>query len=170
MYFLLLSWLALFVIFMFHYFAVRKGKGEPFSKGLVFDVSLRGVMVGLSLSFLFGLVAPMEERLVSSTPLVSIKTSQMERSYWFLFFGNGKTTPFYEYYTRLESGYKLEWLNTEADNITIIETITGEPALKVFGTFTQKDYQNWTLFSPFEHRKYYFYVPNGTIEKEFKIS
>lgn len=169
MYFMLLAWVALFTYSLSHYFVIRKKEGKIFPKGILLDVLFPGVLSGLIAASVFSFIAPTEEKLTSTIDIVSIKETYVGEGSWFLLAGESKTTPYYEYRAKFDSQYRLGRVNALSDNIIITETNTGQPVLKIYKTFVQEDYRNWALFSSFEKAKYFFYVPEGTFKKEFKL-
>lgn len=154
---------------LFNYVITRKRTGKLFPNGVFFDFLLYGIVSGVVAAFMLGLIATNEEKLISTTTLVSMKDTRVEKGSWFILIGNTSSTPYYEYYTKVNDVYILDRVNADRNNIVITEKNNSEYVLKIYKTVVTQDYKKWTI-SFDSNNKYHFYVPEGTLKKEFHLS
>lgn len=168
---ILLMPLVLLAISLVDFFIKRKSNGKFFKHGFAIDILFPGFISGIILSFFLSLTAPTEEKLISVTSIINLKEVLVEKGSWFLGTGKSKATPYYEYNTKEKGGYKLERMDAINDVVTIIETKTEQPAIKVYKTFIAKDYRNWVfIFGGDDDTRAEFLVPEGTIKKGFSLN
>ena len=92
----------------------------------------------------------------------------VERGNWFVLFGENRTTPYYEYYLKVNSGYSLNRVNALAEGIIITETNTEKPVLKIYKTSVLEEYKPWVITLDGDS-KYRFSIPEGTLKKDFRV-
>jgi len=166
--FIFTACLMFLVLCLFDFFFKRKNKGKFFTHGVFLELILPGFVCGILLAIFMGRIADKEDRVVSSTPIMSMKNVTSERGSYFLAIGNSWTAPYYEYYKKTDSGYQLDRINADTEGITITESNTTSPTLKVYESFVTKEYQNWSFY--LGDKKYQFTVPEGTLQKEFTLN
>jgi len=168
--FILLMPLVFLIVCLVDFFIKRKSTGKIFKHGFAIDILLPGFISGFILSFLVSVIAPTEEKLISTTPIISLKEVLVEKGSWFLGTGISKATPYYEYQTKEKSGYKLDRIDAVNNDVTVIETKTEQLVIKVYKTFITEDYRYWVFLFGGGDTRCELYVPEGTIKKGFSLS
>lgn len=166
--FIFIACLVFLVLCFFDFLVIRKRKGKFFPFGFFVGFVLPGFVCGVILAVFMGALADKEDRMVSFTPIVSMKNVQSEKGSYFLASGNSWTAPYYEYYKKTASGYQLDRINADTEGITITESNTLPPTLKVYETFVAREYRNWSFY--LSDKKYQFTVPEGTLKKGFNLN
>lgn len=123
--------------------------------------------VGIGFALFIGLAMPKQWSGPETTKLVNLRDNDSINDRFFLGFGSINATQYYFFYEEIGSGYKPGKV-AAADNVTVFEEKQEGGELKTYSYQFVSPSFRWIALKR-QHQKYEFFVPEGSIKKDFVL-
>ena len=138
----------------------------------LFVIAFIGLLIGALFAAFIGVFIPKRWKYTETIKLVSLRNSEGAQGRFFLGTGTIDHTQYYFYYQQVEGGgYKPGRLEID-DNIVVYEEKAREDGeLKIYEKQFLHLHEMLTLIAMFcSGDKHEFFIPEGSIKKDFKLS
>ena len=139
--------------------------GNTFAFGFITTVVF---LVGIGIGFIVGTAFPQQWTPESQARLVSLRNTDGVNGTLFLGTGSIGTSQHYFYYREVEGGYEPGTVVLATNNIIVHEEHRQDAWMRVYvRQFTNPTYILFGLVWP--HERYAFFIPRGTLQKNFVL-